>query len=167
MFGSVLFFLFPLVMAFAAASDLFTYTISNKISLILCAGFVVACVILGLTPAAIGFHLLAGFGVLGIGFGLFALGWIGGGDAKLAAVTALWLGPVHLLPYLVYAGIFGGILSILIVVARFQPLPAAMLKIDWVNRLTDKRNGVPYGIALAAAAVMIYPDTVWKGLLGG
>jgi len=165
--GSVIFFLFPLAMAYAAASDLFTYTIANWISLALLAGFAVAAAILGLPLADLGYHLLAGAGVLAAGFALFAIGWIGGGDAKLTAATALWLGPAGLVPYIVYAGIFGGVLSLLIVVVRFQPLPAPMLRVGWISRLTDKTNGVPYGVALAAAAIVVYPDTVWKGLLGG
>ena len=41
-------------------------------------------------------------------------GWIGGGDAKLAAVTVLWLGLGHLADYLVYASLLGGALTIAI-----------------------------------------------------
>ena len=49
--------------------------------------------------------------VLAVTFVFFALGWIGGGDAKLAAATALWLGFDHLLKYLLYASLFGGVLT--------------------------------------------------------
>jgi prepilin peptidase CpaA len=31
----------------------------------------------------------------------------------------------------------------------------------WVQRLHQKDGGVPYGIALAAAALVVYPDTIW------
>ena len=36
--------LFPAMMAFAAASDLFTMTIANRVSIILVVGFVVLCI---------------------------------------------------------------------------------------------------------------------------
>jgi prepilin peptidase CpaA len=29
----------------------------------------------------------------------------------------------------------------------------------WVMRLHDKDNGVPYGVALAAAGLLLYPET--------
>ena len=45
--------------------------------------------------------------MLAVTFVFFARGWIGGGDAKLAAATALWLGFDYLMPYLLYASIFG------------------------------------------------------------
>ena len=59
------------------------------------------------------------------GFACFAFGWIGGGDAKLAAVTSLWLGFGNLLDYFFIASIGGGLLTLLVLVARSAPLPAA------------------------------------------
>src|SRR5690348_14857479 len=84
--------LFPALMAFAASSDLLTMTISNRISLILAGGFLVLAVSIGMPLTEIGMHIAAGFAVLAVAFACFAFGWIGGGDAKLAAATALWLG---------------------------------------------------------------------------
>ena len=64
--------------------------------------------------------------MLAVAFVFFARGWIGGGDAKLAAATALWLGFDHLLPYLLYASIFGGVLTLAMIRFRLMPLPAAL-----------------------------------------
>src|ERR1044071_2653501 len=94
---------FPAMMAFAASSDLLTMTISNRVSLILAGSFFVLAAMSGMPLAAIGAHLGAAAIVLVVAFVFFARGWIGGGDAKLAAATALWLGfdqPPH---YLVLA----------------------------------------------------------------
>src|SRR6516165_2135852 len=104
--------LFPAMMAFAASSDLLTMTISNRVSLILVGGFAALAAIGGVSAADLLFsHLAAGCVVLVAAFGLFARGIIGGGDAKLAAASALWIGFDHLLPYLVYASLLGGALS--------------------------------------------------------
>ena len=37
-------------------------------------------------------HVGAGALMLLVGFGLFAFGWFGGGDAKLMAAVGLWVG---------------------------------------------------------------------------
>ena len=106
-------------------------------------------------------HVAAAVLVLVVAFGLFAQGWIGGGDAKLAAATALWLGFDHLMPYLIYASLFGGALTLLLLQFRMVPLPALLARQQWVERLHRTDGGVPYGIALAAAALVVYPDTRW------
>src|SRR5262245_53148651 len=84
--------LFPTLMAFAASSDLLTLTISNRVSLLLIASFFVLAIWIGMPIADIGMHVGAALAVLVVTFTFFARGWIGGGDAKLAAATALWLG---------------------------------------------------------------------------
>ena len=153
--------LFPALMAFAAVSDLFTMTISNRISLALLAGFVVLAILGGMNLQTISMHLVAGFAVLTVAFVCFAFGWIGGGDAKLAAVTALWFGFDHLMIYLAYAAVAGGVLTLAILQFRKWPLPAPLLSQDWAKRLHDRDTGVPYGIALAFGALVIYPETAW------
>src|SRR5947207_12982096 len=110
--------LFPTLMAFAAASDLLTMTISNRISLLLVAGFVVLAALSGTNVHDVASHLGAGATVLAVAFGCFAMGWIGGGDAKLVAAIALWFGFGHLMDYLVYASIGGGALTFLIIQFR-------------------------------------------------
>lgn len=153
--------LFPTVMAFAASSDLLTMTISNRLTMALAAGFALMALATGMSLAAFGMHLAAGAIVLTAGFICFSRGWIGGGDAKLAAATALWFGFDHLMPYLVYASLFGGVLTVLLIQFRALPLPAVLARQSWIMRLHEKGGGVPYGIALAAAALAVYPETSW------
>src|SRR5579871_2684999 len=90
---------FPSLMAFAAASDLFTMTISNRVSILLAAAFLALATASGMAPYEILSHFGAGALVLGIAFFCFAMGWVGGGDAKVAAAAALWFGFGHLLNY--------------------------------------------------------------------
>ena len=153
--------LFPALMAFAASSDLLTMTISNRLSLALVGGFAVLTLVSGMTLAVIGWHVAAAALVLVVSFVFFTRGWIGGGDAKLAAATALWFGFDHLLEYLVYASILGGVLTLLLLQFRNLPLPAPLARQRWIERLHERNGGVPYGIALAAAALIIYPQSGW------
>lgn len=157
---------FPALMAFAAASDLVSMTISNKVSLALVAGFGVAAVLSGLTLQDIGWHLAAAGIVLLATFGMFAAGWMGGGDAKFVTAVALWFGFDHLADYLLLASIFGGALTLGLLAIRRYPLPSVVAGWPWAARLHDMRTGIPYGIALAGAALLVYPETrLWVGAL--
>ena len=161
--------LFPVLMAFAAWSDLFTMTISNRVSILLVAGFVALALATGMAPLVLlETHLAAGAAVLVLTFTLFARGWIGGGDAKLAAATAVWLGWGNLMEYGVEASLLGGLLTLGLLHLRQRNLPAFAMDRAWVARLHARGNGVPYGIALAIAGLAIYPDTaVWQAVVAG
>ena len=159
------FALFPLLMAYAAASDLLSMTISNRVSILALAGFAIAAPMIGMDLSAVGQHLAAGGIVLAAGFFLFAMGWIGGGDAKLAAVASLWLGLDFVPAFLVLSAVYGGMLTIAILVLRRRELPAFAIRQTWLFRLHDPSSGVPYGIALSAAALLIFPQTVWIALV--
>jgi prepilin peptidase CpaA len=148
-------------MAFAAASDLLTMTISNKLVLALLAGFVILAPLSGMDPQTIGMHFAAGGVVLVVAFACFAFGWIGGGDAKFAAVTTLWLGVDNAAEFIALASIFGGGLTLAILSFRQAVLPGFIMRQPWVQRLHHERAGVPYGIALAAAGLVVYPHTAW------
>jgi prepilin peptidase CpaA len=166
MIDTIRLLLFPGLMAFAASSDLFTMTISNKVSLALAAGFLVMALAIGMSPSEIGMHVAAAAAVLVVAFVFFTRGWVGGGDAKLAAAISLWFGFDHLLQYLLDAALLGGGLTLLLLNFRLVPLPPSFERWPWVVRLHDEKGGVPYGIALAAAALMVYPDTIWMKPLG-
>src|SRR6478752_3141088 len=102
----------PLLLFAAAGWDIASFTIPNFVTLALMAVFAVFAVVAGLSFADIWWHVLAGFMGLFIGFTLFALGYIGGGDAKLFAAVLLWLGLKDLLPYALLASMFGGVLTL-------------------------------------------------------
>jgi len=159
--------LFPALMAFAASSDLITMTISNRISLALIAGFLVLAVMTGMPLAEIGMHVGAAAAVLAVAFVFFARGWIGGGDAKLAAATALWFGFEHLMEYALYGSLFGGALTLALLQYRALPMPALLVGRVWAERLHQPKGAVPYGIALAAAAMVVYPSTAWMQSITG
>ena len=164
----VMFSVFPLALAYAAASDLLTMTISNRVSLLLAAAFVAMAPVVGMDLITFAMHWAAGGAMLAVTFFLFAMGWIGGGDAKLAAVAALWIGwNPHILEFVGLASVFGGILTLAILGFRRIVMPAFVMRPAWVQKLHDDRTGVPYGIALAAGGLAVYPHTVWMGLVTG
>jgi prepilin peptidase CpaA len=153
---------FPLLVIYAAVSDLFTMTIPNRVSLLLVGGFLACALLAGLPPNDLLVHAACGLSVLAVGFAMFAFRWVGGGDVKLAAATALWIGSDQLVEFLVLAAL-GGALTLAILFLRSLPLPAFALGWNWLSRLHDRTGGVPYGIALAAAALVVYPTTAfWK-----
>jgi prepilin peptidase CpaA len=152
---------FPAAMAFAGAMDLFTMTIPNRISIVLVAAFAVAAIVTGMSWAGVANHLGAGMLMLCVGIGMFALGWLGGGDAKLLAATALWIGFDHLIGYLLVAGIAGGLLAVMILMYRSILPPLWLARQGWALRLHGARTGIPYGIALAAAGLHVFPSTSW------
>jgi len=157
----LLLLVFPTIIIYSAVSDLLRMTISNRVSLGLAAAFVAMALITGMSAAEAAWHLAAAFSVLSVAFACFAFGWIGGGDAKIAAAAALWFGFSYLLDYLVFASVAGGVLTLVILLFRGGPLPPVLASQDWLARLHNKSTGIPYGIALAAAALLIYPDTEW------
>jgi prepilin peptidase CpaA len=103
--------------------------------------------------------------VFAVGFACFAMGWMGGGDVKFASAVALWLGWGHLLDYAVTFSVYGGLLTLLALFSDrvLDPLPA--LKVGFLARFQEHRR-VPYGVALSAAALQIFPETLWMRLLG-
>jgi len=153
---------FPALMALAASMDLLTMTIPNRIPAALAFGYLVSAAALGLPPQAVLFDLSCGLAILVLTFVMFSLRWIGGGDAKLAAATALWMGWSSVLDYGVAAAICGGLLTLGLLAARERTLPAMLARHAWIARLHDRGAGVPYGIALAAAGLVQFPHTqIW------
>ena len=149
----------PLLLAIAAGWDLASFTIPNFISAAIVLAFVLFAAVAHLTMPVIGWHLLAGGAGLAIGFGLFAAGYIGGGDAKLFAALALWLGFHDLGAYSVAASLFGGLLTLTLLALRQWPLPAGLARQGWIVRLHAVKAGIPYGVALAAGAFVLLPQT--------
>lgn len=151
--------IFPAALILAAVNDLATMTISNWISLALIVTFPVLAFAIGLSLEQIGWHFAAGGLVLVGGFTLFAFNLIGGGDAKLLAAAALWLGWDDLYTLLFYTALMGGPLCVLLVMYRAAPLPLWAYNFEWLHRLHQPKAGVPYGVAICGAGLILYAET--------
>ena len=153
--------IFPAAMAFAASSDLVSFRIPNYVSFVLIGGFAVLAPVTGMPLNMILMHIVVGVIVLVICFGLFAGNFIGGGDAKLLACTSLWFGWPLVMTFLIYTALFGGILAVVLITLRNRYLPIGLMKHEFVARLHEDGGPAPYGIAIAAAALSLYPASFW------
>lgn len=164
--GFAFFAIFAICQIMAAVNDALTMKIPNWISLLLLAAFI------GIMPFAwtdwgtFGQHLLVGFGVFAVAFGMFAMGWLGGGDAKLLAATAFWWQASDLFPYLLVTAIAGGVLAIFLMLGR-RYIPVKALTSPWLYKMFKDETKMPYGIALAIGALVTLPNSqIFKLVLG-
>lgn len=151
--------IFPGLLAFAAFSDLFEYKIPNWLSLLLVCAFLALAPLAGLTAAMMAQHGACSLAVLLGGLLFFSRGWIGGGDAKLAAAAALWLGWENLYPFLIQSALAGGALTIAVILLRAAPIAA--IAPSRLSKLRTPGEGVPYGVAIAVSAIAVYSKSFW------
>jgi prepilin peptidase CpaA len=151
---------FPFAMAHAAISDMLSMTIANRVSLLLIGSFAILAPLTGMPLYALGMHAVAMIVVLAVCFGFFAMGVMGGGDAKLLASTALWFGfSPELMNYLLLASILGGALTLAILNYRGSSMAVLTGRVGFLARIADAKEKIPYGIALGAAGLIVFPDT--------
>ena len=159
--------LLPSALVLAAGYDVATYTIPNWLSLTIAAVFPAMALIAGMPASTFGMHVAIGFAVLVFGIVLFAMRLFGGGDAKLMAATALWMGPQAILGFLVGTAMVGGALATAIILFRRIPMPAELVTRAWAQRIHSKDKGVPYGVAICGGGLAIYYATPIAIYLGG
>lgn len=160
MMAMVLVVIFCGCMVHAAVNDMFSMTIANRIPILLAATFPVFAFMAGIDALTIGLHLAIGLGILFLTFGLFAAGAMGGGDAKLIAATSVWFGlSLALAQYLIWSAMLGGLLTLILIIYRATPLAPAMAHLPAFRHFGDREKGIPYGIALAPAAIMALPGS--------
>jgi prepilin peptidase CpaA len=148
---------FAALVIVAAVKDLSSFTIPNWISVALALGFAPAALIVGASLPDIGLSLAVGVGVFVLAAGMFALGWIGGGDAKLMASAALWVGLRGLAPFALYTGVAGGALALGLIALRSAWIrPFVLAGPAWTRRLATPGESAPYGVAIAVGALAAF-----------
>ena len=161
-----LFLIFSICMAMAAYKDATSMKIPNWISLVLIAGFFVMTPFVWQSFAAFGEHLLVGLAFFIAGFAFFAFGWLGGGDAKLMAATALWWQWSDAPTYIVYTTIIGAVLGLFLLLGR-KYVPVSILTSSWAYQLFKEEKNMPYGLALAGGAMLTLPNSeIFKAAWG-
>ena len=157
--------LFPIALAYAAIRDLASYEIPNWLSLAIAADFLAAALAGSPDLAVIGWHLSAGLAVLLVGALLFARGMLGGGDAKLLAACAVWVGWSGLPQFFLVVSVAGGLLALLILCFRRAGLPRSWAQRAWILRLHSDEKGIPYGVAIGVGGVLMLGDLPLVGSL--
>ncbi len=153
------FLLLPFCLSLAAFTDLFTMTIPNRVSLALLISYFAVAFALGMDLNTIGMSVVAGLVIFSICFALFALNVMGGGDAKLLTACALWFGfNTSLLTFMICVALLGGILTIAILLLRSRAQEIMVTGLRVPDSLLVAKK-VPYGIAIAAAGLLTYPET--------
>ncbi|NRP72253.1 hypothetical protein ILFOPFJJ_03150 [Ensifer psoraleae] len=156
---AAVFVIFPLCLAFAAVSDLFTMTIPNRVSAVLLGAFIVVAPLAGFDLVGIGLHLAAAAAVFTVCFCLFATNVMGGGDAKLLTASAVWFGlDASLATFLLYVSIFGGALTLVVLFLRKQENTILATGLP-VPHLLFTVKKIPYGIAIALGGFAAYPSS--------
>ncbi|QNM83010.1 prepilin peptidase [Sphingomonas sabuli] len=132
-----------LTLVVAAAIDVRTFTISNRLNLGVAALAPLYwwSVDLPLTPG-VWLQLGVAAAVFALLAGAFFLGMMGGGDVKLAAALALWFSPASTAKFLVIMSVAGGVLTLLVVL--FHKV-----------RSREGRPQIPYGVAIAIGGLAI------------
>lgn len=137
-----------------AVSDLRHRRIPNLVVLVLVGARFSHALTAALPPSALGAAVAVAVAAFAVGAACFAMGWLGGGDVKLAAAVLLWAGPTLTPLVLTITGAVGivvaltGLLVQRVEAARPAALPGALA-------VWSARRGVPYGIGLAAAGLLV------------
>lgn len=159
MVTAAIFAIFPFCLALAAFNDLFSMTIPNRISLALLVSFVVLAPLSGMPVLEVGEHLLTGVLVLAVCLIFFAMGVMGGGDAKLLTAAAVWFGfGSSLTEFAVYVSVFGGMLTLILLILRSQAAAIQALGMQLPGSLLLEKK-IPYGIAIAVGGFIAYPSS--------
>lgn len=148
----------PVLMIVAGLYDLTTMKIPNWISLALLAAFFPAALLVGLPGGEIAVHIGVGLAALLVGMALFALNWVGGGDAKLLAAGCLWMGLSGALAFVLCSALAGGAFCLILITAR-RVAPSYPGGPAWATRLLEPKGDVPYGVALAGGALLAFPNS--------
>ena len=135
-------------------TDLTRQRIYNASMLFLLASYFPLALASGFSLEAIAMAIGTGLIVFMAGFGCFSAGWLGGGDVKLGAVSALWLGPEVVISYLLWTAILGSMVTLSILLLRRKRALEAGIPYD-------RAAALPYGPGMALAAIILFPQSTW------
>jgi len=140
----------------AAVGDIKTYRIPNAISVALLALYPFFAL-----TAPYPVALLASLGVmatvLALGFALFSLRTVGGGDVKLLTALSLFAGPALVMDFVLVVAVAGGVIAVAMMSDRTRFALASAFEQVGAPTLRNAMMAVsiPYGLAIAAGAVFL------------
>ena len=130
---------------------------TNWASIGIAVTFLPAALLGGIDLATIAIHYGTGAAVLAVGTFLFIRGIMGGGDTKMLAAIAVWIGWEYIGPYLFLVAMIGGALALIVmVIRRFPKIPSLLESVPWIGREPATTQVVPYGVAIGLAAIFLF-----------
>ena len=163
MLETIAVFLFPLALVYAGVHDLASYEIPNWLTLAITVDFLAAALAGSYGFSLVGWYLSAGLAVLFAGALLFAWGIVGGGDAKLLAACAVWVGWTGLVQFILAVAIIGGLFGLLLLWLRRANMHGSWTEKPWIRRLLSSEQGIPYGVAIGLGGIVTLGDLPWPG----
>ena len=158
MLSDVAHLIFPGLLILAGILDFLTLKIPNWLTALVALAFIPAALLAGMPGSAYVIHLISAVIVLAAGFALYAAGLFGAGDAKLMAAAALWFGWPASMPFIVYTALAGGVLALVLLIWGLLRADQEIRGHSWISRFERFKPSVPYGVAIAAGAILAYPQ---------
>jgi len=109
--------------------------------------------------------LLIGVASFIVGFAVFALNLMGGGDIKLFTIAAIFVGKANFYDFIFLVSLLGGAVAIILLIMRpMIPLIAAKIKkLEQIPKVLTIGQPAPYGVAIALAFIYM----LWSGKIPG
>jgi prepilin peptidase CpaA len=161
MLSDVAHLVFPALLILAAILDCLTLKIPNWLTASVALMFFPAALLSGMPWQAYLPHFASAIIMLGVCFAIYAGGFFGAGDAKLMAAAALWFGWPASMPFIVYTALAGGMLALLLLAWGLLRADQEIRGHSWIGRFERFKPNVPYGVAIAAGAILAYPQ-IWS-----
>ncbi|MBD2745767.1 prepilin peptidase [Microvirga sp. BT688] len=147
---------FVIFMCAAIFTDLYRMKIPNVLVGMCLGGFFVFAILNGMAWSDILLHVAAALVVFLVALIPYNIGAMAAGDVKFIAAIALWFGfGGELIAFVILLSLYGGLLAFAILSYRQLPLPALVRSWTWAANLYNPAKGVPYGVAIAAAAISL------------
>jgi prepilin peptidase CpaA len=156
--------LFPFLLVTAGVSDFLTLRIPNILTIATALAFFPMAFLTGMPVEQALWQCVAAIALLAVGFGLFAAGLFGGGDAKLLAAAALWFGWPELAHFLIYTALAGGVLAAAVAIWSAVHMDQEIRGSTWIKRWMNVKPSVPYGVAFAVGGILAFPETWWMNV---
>lgn len=146
--------IFVVFITLAMRHDVTERRVPNRLVVTMAITGVVSLVFIGPGSIAVLPTIGAAIAVLCVGWILNALGFWGGGDAKLAAAATIWLGPVATVLFIAMALFIGAVQAIITLLVglmiAYRTVPGAR----WRPRLMARGISLPYALSIGTASII-------------
>ena len=151
--------MFVLILLACALYDLTSLRIPNYLNAMLVALF---AVVVAARPGGVDLvgHGSVFLGVLAFGCFCFYRGYWGGGDVKLYAAAALWMGPELIISFVVCVSVLAGVFAVCLLTLRRLLAMPVLTNRSWLAAVARPRvlavgEGIPFAVPLSLSAFLL------------